>query len=195
VHFGQMAQRNTFHLEENSPQRNPSPGKFLSHYRVTLNTQSMNQDIIDRLMGLAGSTTLFLEDLRGATLRVSIEDQWEQEEGDRAFITRTTRLFFHSPESPALFCKSLLNKNELTADEYRSLTQTTTPIGKIFLTFNEARDIEKKNVTIAMGSDGPIAACLNVRDRLLYRKEYDYIVARRSIGRIIEFFNEESLQR
>ena len=155
----------------------------------------MTEELINSLLDLTDSTTLFLESVKGATLRVSVDAQSEEEENAICLITRTTRLFFLSPETPALFCMSRLYKNELTDDEYRSLIETDTPIGKVFLNFNEARLIEKKNLTIALGNDSNIATRLYVNDCMLYRKEYDYIVGGRKIGRIREFFNEESLRR
>ena len=155
----------------------------------------MKEDLIANLLDLTHSTTLFLEALKGEKLRVSVDAQSEQEDHENCLITRTTRLFFHSPETPALFCMSRLHKRELTGEEYRSLTETDTPIGIVFLNFNGARAIEKKNITIAMGNDRATAARLNVLNPLLYRKEYDYVVGSRNIGRIIEFFNEESLRR
>ena len=156
---------------------------------------TMKKDLIACLLDLADSTTLFLESFKGAQLRISIDAQSEREEGDNCLITRATRLFFLSPDTPALFCTSCLDKHVLTHNEYCSLMETDTPIGKVFLNFNDARAIQKKNVTIALGSDRLTAARLNVKDSILYRKEYDYVVGKRKIGRIIEFFNEESIQR
>jgi len=155
----------------------------------------MIEDISTSLLDITDSTTLFLESLKGSTLRVSIDAQSEQEEGDNWLVTRTSRLFFLSPHNPVLFCMSSIHKRELAPDEYRSMMETDTPIGRIFLSFNDNRVIQKQNVTIALANDRTIAARLNIKDCLVYRKEYDYVVGGRGVGRITEYFNEESLRR
>ncbi len=138
---------------------------------------------------------MFLESMSGRSMYVKIGSQLEEARDDRPFIIRTTMLFFHTPERPALYCVSYLDKGQLTEEEYRFLMATTVPIGKLFLQLNHNEDIRKENISFSVEHNEEIAGCMNVTYPLLYRKTYDYLVGSRRIGRIIEFFNEESLGR
>lgn len=158
-------------------------------------TLDIRDYLVFNLLGLEDSTTLFLESAKGQDMKVVIDAQIEDDSAQPYQIRRLVRLYFHSPEQPALFSVSFLNKRELTDMEYHCLTYRNMPIGRIFTNLNDPASIRKKNISIYLGTDMENAARLNVKNRLLYRKEYDYWVGKRKIARICEFFNEESLKR
>jgi chorismate-pyruvate lyase len=151
--------------------------------------------LLDDLLRLEDSTTLFLESLNGSDLKVEISSQFEEKLNGTHFITRTTILFFRSPDRPALYCISYLDKDNLTDSEYLLLTGSTIPIGRLFMQLNHDHVIRKDNIAFSKETNEEIADRLNIPCSPLYRKEYDYWVGERRIGRIIEFFNEESLMR
>jgi len=151
--------------------------------------------LVDKLIALDGSTTFFLESLRGARLMVRIESQTETSSSSRQIITRAVKLFFESADVPVLYCKSFLNRDQLTAEEYRSLMTKEIPIGIVFHHFNEAASITKRNICINKETNPKLAAFLNVKSSSLFKKKYEYWVGDRGVGYICEFFNEESLAR
>ena len=155
----------------------------------------INDTFIEDLLSLKGSTTLFLESEKGLMMNVQLESQVENTESGRCIIKRTTRLFFRSAQQPALYCVSYLIKSELTDMEYRTLHEGVIPIGKLFLQLNDSIEIRKTNIATSLERDVDIARLLNVKSDLVYKKEYDYWIGRRRIGRIVEFFNKESLSR
>ena len=151
--------------------------------------------LVDKLIALDGSTTLFLESLRGARLKVRIESQIETNASSQLTIVRTVKLFFESAEIPILYCKSFLNKHQLTEEEYRSLMTKEIPIGIVFHRFNDASSITKRNISISKEMNPDLAVLLNVKSSTLFKKKYEYWVGNRGVGYICEFFNEESLAR
>lgn len=151
--------------------------------------------LVDKLIALDGSTTFFLESLRGARLMVSIESQTETYSASRQIITRAVKLFFESADTPVLYCESFLNPDQLTSEEYGLLMTKEIPIGIVFHHFNEATSITKRNICINKETNAHLAAFLNVKSSSLFKKKYEYWVGNRRIGYICEFFNEESLAR
>ncbi|MDO6431634.1 hypothetical protein Q4E93_13605 [Flavitalea sp. BT771] len=151
--------------------------------------------LVDDLIELGDSTTLFLEALRGNRLLVTILSQEEIFLSGHWVIKRVVKLFFDTPEIPVLYCVSYLNRDSLTEEEYKCLVDDTLPIGLVFLALNNAHSIQKKNITTIQEISPDHAAFLNVRSPKIFRKKYDYWVDDREIGCICEFFNEESLGR
>lgn len=151
--------------------------------------------LLNDLRGLEDSTTLFLEYVSGRRLRVQIESQWEEDTASGPVIRRITTLFFDSPDYPVLYCTSSLRKDQLTHQEYQLLTGQSIPIGRVFLRYNDAREIRKENISLVMEVDETAASRLQVGHSLLCKKQYDYRVSERGIGQITEMFNEESLYR
>lgn len=151
--------------------------------------------MIDRLIELEGSTTLFLQDLRGQCLRVGFESQDEMESSGECVIIRAVRLYFDSFEAPLLYCKSALAKENLTEQEYKLLTETDLPIGILFPRLNGPELIKKRNILIGEAVDPCLAISLNVNSTLVFEKKYEYWIGNRKVGIISEFFNSESLSR
>lgn len=156
-----------------------------------MNNHETLNDLAERLIELQNSTTVFLESFGKTNLKAQINDQSEE----NSIIRRNTLLFFDSPESPILYCISYLKRDHLSEMEYELLTKTNIPIGKIFIDQNKDKKIAKKNITIASTFNVAAARLLNVRSSFLYEKKYDFYIEQRNIGRIMEFFNEESLTR
>lgn len=152
-------------------------------------------ELVNQLIALRDSTTLWLEFHKGMTLQIKILDQCEEDIFGFTVIKRKVKLFFESDESPALYCISYLDRNRLTNDEYNDITNKEVPIYKLFMKFNDPRLIRKENVNIVVEMNEEVSKKLNVQSAVLYKKEYDFWVADRKIGRIIEIFNEESLSR
>ncbi|MCG8323466.1 MAG: condensation domain-containing protein, partial [Cytophagales bacterium] len=144
--------------------------------------------LIDNFVKLKNSTTEYLEAFNNATLQVEIKSQFE----NHGEIRRTSVLYIASPKIPSLYCLSYINRDCLTRTEYQLLTQTNTPIGKIF-NKNNSTGISKKSITITEICDENISKILNVKSTLLFKKEYEFWVDNLKIGNIIEFFNAESL--
>lgn len=153
------------------------------------------RSLVHKLVELNGSTTLFLESIRGGRLQVALESQEEVQIQAQWFIKRVVKLFFDSADTPLLYCESLLNKRMLTSGEYVSLAEGMTPIGTVFHHYNYPGMIKKINVQVKEEVNPALARLLNVNSELIFRKRYDYWVGDREIGHICEFFNEESLRR
>ena len=151
--------------------------------------------LVNELIALGDSTTLFLESIRGERLQVTIESQAETDVSASLVIRRTVKLYFQAPDAPVLYCVSFLNKNMLTAEEYRRLMMEEQPIGIVFQNLNDAASIKKLNVFVTRTSNPALAGLLNVQSDMIFEKRYDYWVGGRAIGYICEFFNEESLNR
>ncbi|MBW8683052.1 tail fiber domain-containing protein [Chitinophaga rhizophila] len=151
--------------------------------------------LIDSLKKLEDSTTYFLEALQGKTLELVIDSQSEEQSGYACMIKRVVKLHFQGGAHPMLYCESNLYKSALTPQEYDLLTNSLTPIGKVFTQLNDGTVITKKNITVTTGNDGRIAAIMNVNGGMFWKKEYEYWVGSRHIGFIIEYFSEESLKR
>jgi len=157
--------------------------------------QSDSLDLISQLMELRGSTTFFLESVKGSRLKVIIESQDETQIRACRVIKRVVRLYFYSSERPVLYCISYLNKEDLTPEEYMALMDEQLPIGMVFHGFNDPASIEKRNISVSEEEDPELAVLLNVQSPLIFKKQYDYWVAGRNIGSICEYFNEESISR
>ena len=160
-----------------------------------MNKNITEEGIIRELTGLEGSTTVYLEGLRGDRLRVLVDSQECFQTTTGTVIRRISRLFFVSPDTPLLYCISEFNKNELLQEECCLLSQEDIPVGKAFMLVNDPLSITKADINVRAVSDPQIAGHLNVLSPRLFRKEYRYVVGGRSVGRIVEFFNEESLMR
>jgi chorismate-pyruvate lyase len=156
-----------------------------------MGTVSVLNSLARELVGLQSSTTLFLEQHRGMTLKVIIKDQSE----NNGIIKRVVLLFFETPGNPVLYCISYLDRQHLTDEEYYLLTQTSTPIGRIIISQNTGSYFAKKNIATQLTINEEAASFLHVESMLLYEKKYDYYVNQRRIGQIIEVFNDESLAR
>jgi len=156
-----------------------------------MNDKQKVDNLAIKLIELERSTTEFLESFRNARLKVKIKSQSEH----NSVITRVTVLFFDHPDKPVLYCVSYLNKAALTNKEYHLLKDTDTPIGRIFTDENKDSIIFKKDISVTLTSNETAGTSLNTGSMLLYEKTYEYCVAHRNIGQIIEFFNEESLSR
>jgi len=151
--------------------------------------------LINELIVLGESTTLFLESIRGDRLQVAVESQSETNVSGSQVIRRAVKLHFQTPDAPVLYCVSFLNKNMLTEEEYRRLMVEEQPIGILFQSLNDAASIKKRNVFVTQSCNSALAARLNVQSEMIFEKRYDYWVGDRAIGYICEFFNEESLDR
>jgi len=151
--------------------------------------------LVNELLVLGDSTTFFLESLRGEQLQVIIESQTETIEWSHSVIRRTVKLYFHEPETPVLYCISVLNVDALTDSEYKGLIGAQLPIGRLFNSLNTTADIRKTNIHVRQANNPALAIQLNVRSAMIIEKRYDYWVGDRLIGYISEFFNEESLKR
>ena len=156
---------------------------------------STKSNVLASIIGLEGSTTLLLELIKGKHLQVEIVSQREELIQDHCYIKRTTKLFFDTPDEPALYCISYLDKKVLTSMEYYYLMQKNMPIGKLFIHLNTEEGIKKNNITVVVEEDEEISCFLKVNSAWLYKKKYDYWVDGRKIGNITEMFNEESLHR
>lgn len=152
-------------------------------------------DIVGRVIGLKDSTTLFLESLSARPLKVIIESQVETKELNEEVLKRTVKLFFDSVSLPVLFCVSELYLKKLKEEEYKWLSETLMPIGKIFHLFNQDAIIKKNNILVVRRQDPLVAKSLNVAFTEITSKKYDYWVGDRKIGTVCEFFNAESLGR
>lgn len=155
----------------------------------------MKINLLKELIELEASTTLLLEYLVGMDLQIKVEAQSEEKTRDTSIIKRVTKLYFDSCDTPALYCISYLNKNKLTDDEYQFLMDEDMPIGRLFMKCNRKELIHKKNIMVTVENDEQIAKALNVSSFQIYKKEYEYWIAEREIGKIVEIFNEESLNR
>jgi chorismate-pyruvate lyase len=153
------------------------------------------RSLVHKLLELNGSTTLFLEAIRGSRLHVALETQEETQLHGQWFLRRVVKLFFDSADIPLLYCESLLNKDTLTDAEYISLAEGRTPIGIVFHRHNFPGLIRKVNMQVKEEVNPTLARLLNVSSDLVFKKNYDYWVGDREIGHICEFFNEESLER
>jgi chorismate-pyruvate lyase len=151
--------------------------------------------LVNELIALGDSTTLFLELVKGERLRVMVESQQETGEGAERVIIRVVRLYFQVPEAPVLYCTSELKVSELTEREYKELQKGMVPIGRVFNSLNAGIAIRKNNIYFRQECNPALAALLNVRSTKIFEKRYDYWVGDRLIGYISEFFNEESLER
>ncbi len=152
-------------------------------------------DLTSRIINLEDSTTFLLESLSSKPLKVLLESQIEIKEAQEEVIKRTVKLFFESGSMPVLFCVSELHRKKLKAEEYRLLSETLMPIGKIFHLHNEEALIRKINIRVTRNLDEAIAGQLNVQFSEVICKKYDYCIGDRKIGSISEYFNEESLVR
>lgn len=155
----------------------------------------MKTNLLKELIELEASTTLLLEFLMGMDLQIKVEAQSEEKVRDTSIIKRVTKLYFDSCDAPALYCISYLNKSKLTDDEYQFLMEEDMPIGRLFMKCNRKELIRKKNILVTVENDEQIAKALNVSSFQIYKKEYEYWIAEREIGKIVEIFNEESLNR
>ena len=152
-------------------------------------------NLIDKLIELNSSTTIFLESLRGEQLKVMVESQTEKDMPTRCTIIRVVKLFFDSSEVPVLYCKSTLNKDKLTREEYQLLMAEELSIGILFHQVNNGNSIQKKNISINKEVNPVLAMSLNVKSSVIFKKDYEYWVGDREVGHICEFFNDESLAR
>lgn len=151
--------------------------------------------LIKNLIVLDGSTTTFMEQFRSRQLSVDVISQdFKSVEGCEQ-IERHASLFFEDKTQPALYCTSLLNRKELTYDEYALLTINLIPIGRIFSKLNPDIPIIKLDTRTKLSIDHKHASLLKVKSPLIYKKQYSYWVGSRQIGEIIEYFNGESLVR
>ena len=150
--------------------------------------------VLDKLVHLENSTTLFLESIKGQSLKVAIESQLEVDDPEQT-ILRTVKLFFTSVDLPLLFCTSHINKANLSTEEYCNLTSGEMPIGRIFHPYRTGNIVAKKNTIISKELNLRISSFLNVRSPVVFKKKYDYWAGDRYIGPIAEYFNEESLAR
>jgi chorismate-pyruvate lyase len=148
--------------------------------------------LLEKLSHLDQSTTLFLESIKGQSLKVAIESQVE---GPEDSLIRTVRLYFDSAYLPLLYCISRLNTANLSPEEYSLLTRQAMPIGRIFKYSNPGAPIVKRNTTVTIENNAHIAGCLNIKPSTVKQKRYDYWVGEREIGTITEYFNQESLAR
>lgn len=151
--------------------------------------------LVDRLVELDDSTTLFLESIRGDTLKVMMESQEESGPPDHRIIRRVVRLYFDEPDRPVLYCTSFINRDLLTKEEHHALMEEYLPMGIVFHSFNSVQSIKKKKITVSSETNPLLAAALYVQSAIVFTKRYDYWVGDRQIGVIYESFNEESLMR
>lgn len=70
--------------------------------------------LVNELIALGGSTTFFLESVKGEPLRVVVQSQEETGEEVERVIRRVVKLYFRSPGAPVLYCISELKVNMLT---------------------------------------------------------------------------------
>ncbi len=148
-------------------------------------------DLTTTLISLESSTTLYLERVKNKKLKVWIETQ----EQAMDVIQRATRLYFSSSELPSLYCISHLEAAMLSPEERCLILHSEMPLGLIFLQNNPPAIIRKKNLETVEEDNADVARRLQIDSSLLYRKSYEYWIGDRNIGTIIEFFNEETLQR
>jgi chorismate-pyruvate lyase len=157
----------------------------------TIFTTTVIQEVID----LNKSTTLYLEGLCNKKLKVQVVSQHEQENNESVDIIRVSKLFFDTAESPLLYCKSYIQKALLTEDEYELISNTAIPLGKIFAELNNPSVIYKENITISKGVYEVEAAAMKLLSGRMYKKSYRFFIGLRPLAVIEEFFNEESLNR
>lgn len=150
-------------------------------------------DIVNEIIALQGSTTFFMESLAGDTLKVKVNSQKEIKIGREKVIKRSVNLYFDSEHLPVLYCVSHIFKDRLLNTELEDLNSLIVPIGKIFYAENVC--IEKSGIVISKLSDHEFVNTLNVKPSVIFKKEYEYNVDNRYIGKISEYFNEESLLR
>jgi hypothetical protein len=149
--------------------------------------------LLENLVELRSSTTEFLEQYNGSKLNVSIESQEDQMASGH--IRRVSRLYFETVEESILFSVSYMIRKNLTAIEYDLLINDSIPMGRMFILQNRNDVLDKRNVIVSREVDRKIAGELNVASPFLYRKSYDLFIGEREVGKIYEFFNEESLER
>lgn len=150
-------------------------------------------DIVKDIIALQGSTTLFMESLARDTLKVKVNSQREIKIGKEKVIERSVNLYFDSEHLPVLYCVSHIFKDRLLNTELEGLNSLIVPIGKIFNAENVC--IEKSGIVISQLSDHQFVNTLNVKPSVIFKKEYEYNADSRYIGKISEYFNEESLLR
>jgi chorismate-pyruvate lyase len=148
-------------------------------------------NVVDDLIKMEDSTTLYLEALRKSRLRVKIIRQ----EKDDLVIKRISKLYFSSYEHPLIYSTSYIYKNLLTAEEDRLVNGQELPLGRIFTELNCISAIHKKNIIVENNMFGKEAILMNLPEGPLYKKRYDFLIGSRKVATIEEFFNLESIQR
>jgi chorismate-pyruvate lyase len=148
-------------------------------------------DIIDDLIDLKSSTTVYLEALRKSRMNVQMIDQHL----DGELIIRVTKLYFSSFYHPLIYSVSTIYKNLLTMDEYKLIMAEDLPLGRIFIQLNGLSAISKTNISIVKDMFPRETQSMNLAEDPIYRKSYNFMVGRRNVATIDEFFNIQSVQR
>ena len=150
----------------------------------------MRSQMLEELITLEDSTTLFLEHLKGELLKVKLISQVES----LGTLKRTVVLFFDSNKAPVLYCESSLKIGNIMSSEYKQLIEGKQPIGKVF-NYKSPTVAMKKGIEIKKLHNRLVADTMNVRSQTFYKKTYSYVINGRDIGQISEFFNMETLNR
>lgn len=148
-------------------------------------------NVVDDLIKMEDSTTLYFEALRKSRLRVKIIRQ----EKDDLIIKRISKLYFSSYEHPLIYSTSYIYKSLLTEEEDRLITAQELPLGRIFTQLNCESAIHKKNITVEDNIFENETILMNLPHGPLYKKRYDFLIGSRKVATIEEFFNLESIQR
>lgn len=149
--------------------------------------------LMSRFLDLGGSTTLFLEQLSGKTLRSAVRSKEEAGNGTGS-IRREAVLYFDTVESPVVFSRSRLDRGTLSDGEAERIDEGLVPLGRIL--DPEGRGLlRKENITVEYHRRSSAAAFLFTASTDCFVKCYDLVADRRVVGRIWEYINDESLSR
>jgi chorismate-pyruvate lyase len=147
--------------------------------------------ITEELLTTAYSTTLYLETMKRKKLNVKVVSQDETD----AVIRRVSKLYFSDPDTPLLYCVSLLRIKLLLPEEYRLVKLQEMPLGTVFSGIHHPSVIFKKNLQVII-SEFPVEVKeMKLEKGPLYSKSYSFLIGVREVATINEFFNEESLHR
>lgn len=163
----------------------------INHHELT----KMNNQLIKDLLDLEGSTTYLLEFVFGSKLKVDVISQYEKRMLQSVYLERAVRLYFHSAESPQMYCVSYFDVKKLKQEEKTLLMENKLPVGKLFLQLNPGEYIKKTNLKVGYLQDAYLIPELEVSDSPIYRKTYDYWIGERKVGFIEENFSKESFNR
>lgn len=151
-------------------------------------------ELINKLIGLESSTTLFLESIALKPLQVCVLGH-EEPLGQSGILERTSLLYFTDKTFPVIYSRSNFYLEQLKHQEYQQLKDGALPIGKFISSLHGTHNVLKEQIRVVKKPSNSYATALRVLNTEIICKEYEYVVGGRKIGRIMEAFNEESIVR
>jgi chorismate-pyruvate lyase len=167
-----------------------SYGNFVGGMHTPTSFDRLN---ISEILTLTESTTFYLERLAGRQLHVAVTAQhWVRENGQPK-LQREALLYLEA-ERPLIFSVSLLEPEAFGPRELWELWSGINPLGRILDPTN-THSWCKVNISFACRADHILAARLKTTDLCCYGRIYDLFLDGQKVGRITEYFNEESIAR